>query len=60
MISFLSFLEFLAALPPFALVVVGIIVLGIVFAIARRLLKFALSLAALAILILVILKLVNH
>ncbi|MBS1538083.1 MAG: hypothetical protein JST20_10085 [Bacteroidetes bacterium] len=60
MVCFLSFLEFFSALPPFALVIIGVVVLGIVFAIARRLVKFALSLAALAILILVILKLVQH
>ncbi|MBI3259975.1 MAG: hypothetical protein HYZ54_10945 [Ignavibacteriae bacterium] len=60
MISFLTFLEFFATLPPFALVIIGAIVLGIVFAIARRLVKFALSIAALTILILVIIKLVNH
>jgi hypothetical protein len=60
MISFLSFLEFIAALPPFALIIIGVVVLGIIFAIARKLVKFALSLAALAILILVIIKLVHH
>ena len=60
MISFLSFLEFFTTLPPFALVIVGIIVLGLVFAVFRRLVKFALSIAALAILVLVIIKLVNH
>ncbi len=56
----LLFLEFVSTLPPFTLVIIGIVALGIVFAIARRLVKFALSLAALAVLILVIIKLVNH
>lgn len=60
MIALLPFLEFITTLPPFVLVIIGIVALGIVFTIARRLVKFALSLAALAVLILVIIKLVNH
>lgn len=53
-------IDFITTLPPFAQVLLGVIVLGIVFAIARRLVKFALSLAALVILGLVIFRLVQQ
>ncbi|MFN8361381.1 MAG: hypothetical protein U0264_15820 [Candidatus Kapaibacterium sp.] len=53
-------INYITSLPPFALVILGVIILGIVFAVARRLVKFALSLAALVILGLVIFRLVQQ
>jgi hypothetical protein len=41
------------------IVILAVIVFGIIFAIFRRLIKFALSLAALTILVLVIIKLLE-
>ncbi|MBK9246954.1 MAG: hypothetical protein IPM69_02290 [Ignavibacteria bacterium] len=58
--NFAGLINYLQSLPPFAQVILGVIVVGIVFAIARRLVKFALSLAALVILGLVIIKLVQQ
>lgn len=52
-------ITFVSGLPTFMIVILAVIVFGIVFAIFRRLIKFALSLAALTILVLVIIKLLE-
>ncbi len=52
-------ITFVSGLPTFMIVILAVIVFGIIFAIFRRLIKFALSLAALTILVLVIMKLLD-
>ncbi|MES2764838.1 MAG: hypothetical protein V4642_03150 [Bacteroidota bacterium] len=54
-----NIIQFISGLPTFMIVILAVIVFGIVFAIFRRLIKFALSLAALTILVLVIIKLLE-
>lgn len=53
-------MEFFLSLPVIAQVIIGFCVVGVIFALLKRLVKFALSLAALVILVLVISKLLNH
>jgi len=54
-----SLIEFLSSLPTFAFVIIAIVIVGILFSIFKRLIRFAMSLAALTILILVIIKLLE-
>lgn len=56
----MEFLSVLTGLPPFAIAIIAVFVIGIVFAILRRLIKFAVTLAALIILLLVIMRLLQH
>lgn len=52
-----SAIGFFTALPPWGKIVVGVFVIGIVLAILKRFIKFAIYLALLTILIIVIFKL---
>lgn len=52
-------MEFLAGLPPFAIAIIVVLAIGIVFSLLKKLVKFGLMLAALAILVIVVLKLIT-
>ena len=53
-------IEFFAGLPTFAVVIIIALAVGLVFTILKKLLKFGLMLAALIILVIVIVKLLNQ
>lgn len=56
----MEYLSIVTGMPTFAIAIIAVFIIGIVFAILRRLIKFALSLAALIILLLVIVRLLEH
>ena len=53
-------ISIITGMPTFALAIIAVVIVGIVFAILRRVIKFALTLAALTILLLVIVRLLDH
>jgi len=53
-------IRYFTDLPPFGLAIIAIFLVGIVFAIFRKLIKFAITLAALIIMVLVIIRLLQH
>lgn len=56
----MEYLSIVTGMPTFAIAIIAVFIIGIVFAILRRLIKFALTLAALIILLLVIMRLLEH
>ncbi|MFN4769239.1 MAG: hypothetical protein ACK45R_01815 [Candidatus Kapaibacterium sp.] len=56
----MSVIETITSLPKEALLVLAFLVVSIVFMVLRKLIKFAIMLAALVILVLVIMKLLAH
>lgn len=53
-------IEMFVALPVFAKIIIGILAVGLVFTIVKKLVKFGLMLAALIILVMVIMRLINQ
>jgi hypothetical protein len=58
--GYMSIIETITSLPKEALLVLAFLVVSIVFMVLRKLVKFAIMLAALVILVLVIMKLLAH
>ncbi|MBN8573213.1 MAG: hypothetical protein ACK5C0_12115 [Candidatus Kapaibacterium sp.] len=56
----MEYISIITGMPTFALAIIAVFIVGIVFAILRRLIKFAITLAALTILLLVIVRLLDH
>lgn len=56
----MSIIETLSTLPQGALYILAFLAISIVFMVLKKLVKFAIMLAALAILVLVIIKLMAH
>jgi hypothetical protein len=56
----MEYISIITGMPTFAIAIIAVFIVGIVFALLRRLIKFAITLAALTILLLVIVRLLEH